>query len=230
MSRFGIATPGETPVSPLRPAEGPAAKSPRRRRWWRWPILFLVVVAALAGGYKAAELRKPPPPKTIHVLTVKTTIPPGAPIVASDLTSVVLPAPKAGHHVPWLRSGEEAAFGNPPVYATQQLAPGTLLTSADLTTTTPPGAGQRVIGVDLKGNQAPVGSLPAGTQVTVLVALASSQPPYPAARVLTNATVWYSTSDGNGGENINLVVPEAAATAIAGYASHNEIALVRFGQ
>lgn len=229
MSRFGIATPGEN-VSPLKAAEEPTAATPRRRRWWRWPLLGLVILMALAGGYEIAQLRKPPPPRTISVLAVTTNIPPGTPIAPSDLTSVTLPAPKKGHSVPWLPASEAAAFGNTPVYATEQLAPGTLLTSADRTTTTPPGAGQRIIGVDLKGNQAPVGSLPAGTQVTVLVNLASSQPPYPGPRTLTNATVWYAASDGNGGENIDLVVPSGAASAVANYASHDEIGLVRFGQ
>lgn len=226
MSRFGIATPGEVPTDSAAHTGKPSSESPHRRRW-RLPALVAALLAALASGYGIAQLRQPAPAKTVRVLAVATNIAPGTPLHTADLTTVVLPAGQ--WHRRWLAARDEAAIVNATVYATQQLASGTLLTNKDITTTAPPGPGDKIVGVDLKGNEAPVGALPTGTMVTVLVVPAATQPPYASARTLTTATVWYSTSDGNGGQNIDLVVPAADATAIAGDASHDEIALVRLG-
>lgn len=132
------------------------------------------------------------------------------------------------HNEAWLPASQaDTTKGS---YAATQLPKGSLLGPSQLTTNLPPGRGTRIVGIDLKGNQAPTATLRPGVHVRVLYVPAASQPPYPPAQTVTTARIWSVAPDHSGGTNIDLTVPAGSATTIAAAAAHDEIVLVLTGQ
>lgn len=226
MSRFGVATKGE-------PARGPEPVPlpdlrPRRRRRWPWGALALVVLAGVAAGMwelgraTAPKPRPAPSPRLVEMLVTTRPLGFGTRLVRSDLT-VLLVSP-AGARAGLPVSSEASLLGRTVV---TPVPAGALLTAGDLTATPFPPAGEQLVGLELKGGEAPVAALAAGDRVQVVVVPAASQPPFPRGVPLTQGTVWAVRSGGEQGtRDVELLVPSADAVTIASDAAHDEIALV----
>jgi hypothetical protein len=227
MSRFGVATRGE-PASGPEPVPLPDLR-PRRRSRWPWGLLALVVLAGVAFGMwelgrtTAPKPRLATPPRVVEMLVTSRPLALGTRIVPSDLT--VLPVDAKAALRGFVPLSREASLLGRTVLT--PLPSGALLTLGDVTAAPFPPAGEQLVGLELKGGQAPVATLAAGDRVQVLLVPAASQPPYPQPLPVTQATVWAVGAGGQQGTmDVELLVPSADAVAIASAAAHDEIALV----
>jgi hypothetical protein len=226
MSRFGLATPGTGAMGP-EPIPLPDLRPARRRRW-PWLSLVVVVLAGVGTGTWAlgrATAPRPPtppaPPRLVPVLATTSALPAGTRLTSADLSVVRVATPSGS----WIPSAYEGVVVGRSTSA--PLPAGALVTSADLSRQPFPGPGQQMVGLELKGGEAPTGALTAGEHVEVVFVPASSEPPYPKPVPLTSAAVWAVAAGGDQGTvDVDLVVPSDDAVAIAAYALHDEIALV----
>ena len=200
--------------------------APRRRSWARVGAGLAVAVACGSIGallYGAAGARRP-------VLAVARAVHAGDTISAADLTTVRIPANPGLAPVP--AQDAAAVVGRQAAVA---LVPGTLLTSADLSSGPVLGPGSASVGLDLKAGHSPGGLVP-GAAVMVVVVPAAAGPGGPtqgpsvlvdSAKVLS--VVPPSASSGNGDTEVTLAVPAALAAEVAGAGAQGEVALVGLG-
>lgn len=180
------------PASAL-PPSAPAVKAalPRRRR----PGLFAagVVIAVLGGlgAYTYASAAGDNRP----VLAVAGTVTAGQQITDADLKVVQVAAGSGLTPIP--DSARDTVVGK---YARIELAAGTLLVEGQLTDKAVPGAGQQLIGLELKPSQLPSRTLRPGEQVQLVI---TSDP--------RNVTL-----DGKGAQGQSLPSPPTFPATVAG--------------
>jgi hypothetical protein len=110
----------------------------------------------------------------IEVLAVARTVPIGRPIAVEDLKRVRIATDPGLQTIPV--SAADQVIGKP---AATTLLPGTLLAPEQLRASQLPGAGQAIVGLDLKGAQMPVPAdqLQPGAKVRIIATLAPAGTP-----------------------------------------------------
>jgi len=198
------------------------ARPPRRRR----PLLAVVAALLVIGfGLAGAELYLAGTQR-VSVLVVRSAIPEGSPLTASDLGVVQLvPGPGVG----WVAATEEAQVvgrvASVPLLAGQLLTPASIATGPDLP------RGDATVGVTVGADQAPVAQLAPGAEVEV-VATGGQGTAAPRAGaslatgvLVTVADVGTSGSSGSGAA-VSIAVPSADAAAVAAAAASGNVSLV----
>jgi hypothetical protein len=160
----------------------------------------------------------------VEILTVNRAVPAGSVIERSDLAM----ADVAGldHAIPAAEA--DTVIGQ---VAAVPLVEGQVLTSAMVTSAPLPGAGQRIVGVELDASRAPSDLRP-GDTVTVLAVPpsgdASSPDELEAPIVLADSATIVSAEHIEGaGTRLTLLVPKAAADQVASFGAAGRIALVQ---
>lgn len=203
-------------------APGKASLRPRRR-----PALVALGVALVAiGGVTSARLVTDASGRTA-VLAVAHDIPVGATITSSDLATAHF-----GHdpHLTPIAAGAESTVVGKVAAVT--LRAGSLLTAADVTSASIPGAGHQLVGVALKPGQLPARALVAGARVLVVATpgqagttatgdqQGTSQQPIPAVVVDVSAPAADETVV------VDLSVATGDGPTVAAIASTGNVALV----
>jgi hypothetical protein len=127
--------------------------------------VLIVVACAAAGAALSAKASHGSP-----YLALARPVPIGTPLTTDDLAVVEL---TPGSGLIAIPAGQEAAVIG--MRAAETLQPGSLLQPAQLTTATPVGAGEAVVGASLAANQLPA-ELQAGDQVLVVLTASSGAP------------------------------------------------------
>ncbi len=162
--------------------------TPRRARWdslgsrKNRPALaaagvLIVVVCAAAGAEIAAKADHGAP-----YLAIAQTVPNGTTVIAGDLAVVELDPAAGLAAVP--ASDEQAVIG---MRASETLQAGSLLDAASLTSSSPVGKGDAVVGATLEPNQFPADMQP-GDKVLVVLTSSSGSPTVSPATPASSAT------------------------------------------
>jgi hypothetical protein len=191
---------------------------PRRYGQWASAVLFVVVAVLLAGWLWQQKSDR------VEMLAVAHPVPAGAVITANDLKVVEVAGVADG--VPASESadvvGNTAAVG---------LVEDQIL-SHDVVTPDPvPGAGQRVVGLQLDATRTPSGLAP-GDVVAVLAVEPSGDPGTPAQldkpTVLADTARIVSAEQVEGaGTRLSVLVTSDVADQVASYAAAGRVALVQ---
>lgn len=200
----------------------------RRRNWSR--VAAALALAVFCGGvfvilYASAGGRHP-------YLAVARSISAGETITASDLSVAHVQSDSALSPIP--ANEANAVVGHRAAVA---LAPGTLLTPADLASGPLLGAGEASVGLDLKPGQVP-GNLSPGTSV-IVIDTAGSQPASasgtsgPGSVLVSRAAVLNvslpTANSANGDTEVTLAVPADVAAEVATAAAAGDIAVAALG-
>jgi SAF domain len=209
-----------TAPAPSRTRTGrPSARPLPVRRRWRWSRISLgaVLVAACMFGFLAAASavlggRAEP------VLEITQAVPAGAPLTAADLTAIDM-RPVTGLAV--IPASQQAAVTGRS--AAVPLAPGSLLTQADLGPASYPPAGQAIVALPLAAGAWPPQMQP-GSRVAIMDGYAgssasgsaSSQQSAAGSQVLTGTVTQIGPGPGGQGAQaiVTLLVDTASVPAI----------------
>ena len=181
--------------------------------------VVLIVGLAVVGMYLFQQAGAKSP-----VLVVAREVPAGHVVQRGDLSTVSVAgsvtAVAAGHIDSVV--GETAAV---------DLLPNMLVQRSMLTTGSPIGAGQVMVGVAVKPGQMPADGLGAGDRVEVLqVPAKDATGPAPAPTVFTDAAVVFSTAadpSATGGVVLSLLLPRSTGPLVAAASAAGQIALVQ---
>jgi hypothetical protein len=187
----------------------PRRGTPRRRSPAMVSIGVILVVLGALGAWRFVGVAAS---GTHPYLAVYRPVAIGAPITAADL-QVVRITSAAGLN-PIDADEEHLVIGR---YARVQLVPGSLLTAAELTRSPSPGAGQALVGLQLKPNQRPSRSLRPGQKVTLIQTPDQSSTKFdPNAAPTWDASVLdVSAVQNDGSQVIDVIVDSGDVAAVA---------------
>jgi hypothetical protein len=204
---------------PVRP--GQLRALPRRRRPGMIALAVALIGAGVLGGaalFRHVDHQYP-------VLMVTAAVPAGTVVTAADIGTTTVAAGPGLQVIPARQ--ERQVVG---LVAATSLRPGTLLASADLTTSLPPRAGQVLVPLPLKPSELPASGLSAGDHLMVVPAPgAQGSGGTPAAPGRPVAGVVEAVSrgpDADGFEVVDLLVPAGSGPDLAKEAAAGGIALV----
>lgn len=233
------AAPGErtTPADATRPAvaRGDADRgdapndasarsnmSPTRPR--RRPVLvavgtLLILVAALASYLTFANLSN-----TISVVVTTGHIARGEAIEATDLGSMEI---ARGQVTSAITVAEAASIVGQ--YATVDLPPGSLITSATVQATLPIEPGMSIVGVAVTAGQLPSTGLTPGDRIRLVSTPVTQGEPPESTPESIDAVVFAVRPDERGGVVVDVLVPSPTAPDVAARAATGRIAIVLDG-
>jgi hypothetical protein len=196
---------------------------PRRRRWGLVALGALLIVVSAVAVFLVVETAA----VTRPYLAVTHPVPYGSVIEEDDLT--VLNVASAAGLDPILAADRGTVVGR---RAAVDLVPGTLLTRAQFTDALLPGAGQQLVGIELKPAQVPAHALKPGDRValvivppTTVVGAPDSGPIAPPQSI--PATVFgASPPAASGTVRVDVVVSQADGPTVATMAAAGRIAVV----
>jgi hypothetical protein len=201
-----------------------AALPTRQRRPGYAALAVVLIVGFAALGvyfYNQAGAKTP-------VVVVARDVPAGHVITRADLSKVDLAGAVTavgGNHI-------DSVVGQT---ATVHLLPGTVLQRSMVSSTSPLGADQALVGVQLRPGQLPDQGVSAGDTVQVLLLppanVGASSQGSALATTMAAATVYSSSPDPSqsGGTLVTVLVPKASAAAVASASNAGLVALVRVG-
>ena len=180
--------------------------------------VVLIVGLAAVGMYFFQQAGAKAP-----VLVVAREVPAGHVVQRGDLSTVSVAGSVTAVAAAHIDSvvGETAAV---------DLLPNMLVQRSMLTTGSPIGAGQVMVGVAVKPGQMPADGLGAGDRVEVLQVPAKDATGPAAPTVLTDAAVVFSTAadpSATGGVVLSLLLPRSTGPLVAAASAAGQIALVR---
>jgi Flp pilus assembly protein CpaB len=208
-----------TAARPGRPGvDGNLPRLPRRYGQWAAAVLF-VLVSVLAAGWVWQQRSD-----RIEVLAVVHEVPAGAVLDADDLQVVEV----AGVEGAVRATDASSVIGSTVGVA---LLPGQVLTENMVTADPVPGAGERIVGLELDGTRAPGGLAP-GDRVTVLAVPptgdASTPSQLSSPTVLAAVATVQSVDRVEGaGTRFALLVPQDAADQVAAFGAAGRVSLVQ---
>lgn len=211
------ATRHDRPLDP--PVAGTTLAPPPKLR--RRPVLMAAAVAAICIGALLAAWAWTATSSTQDVLVARQTIPRGSIITAGELERVHLSADPALKPVP--ASDLNQVVGQ---RAALDIASGAMLTPGSYASTVVPGAGQSVVGVDLKPGQLPGLALNDGDPVRVVVTPGQGNAAPSGVPLFTEAQVVGETRDQSGNFVVDLVVASQDAPVLAARLATGNVAIV----
>lgn len=201
------------------PAAPPLAPPPKLRRR---PGIVAAGVAATCLGAILTAWAWTSTTNTQEVLAARDTIPRGAAITSEDIARVRINADPALTPLP--ASAYDEILGQ---RAALDIAAGTLLTDAAITSELLPPDGMSVVGVALTPAQAPGLALEAGAKVRVVLTPGEGAEPPAGSPAFSDAEVVGTRTDEMTGELVvDLLVPHADATVLAARVSTGNVALI----
>jgi SAF domain len=219
--RARLALPGGEKESPKRPATVAQAVAPApklRRR----PLLAAAAVAAVCLGALLAVWAWTATSNTHEVVAVRHTVIRGALIGAGDLMTVRVGVDPALSALPGDRLG--ALVGK---RAALDMAAGSLVTAADVTSAVLPARGRSVVGVALRPSLMPGEPVIAGDRVRIVGTPGEQGDVAAGDPVTIAATVVGLHPDAeNGLTVVSVEVPEGDAAQLAARAATGKVALV----
>lgn len=193
---------------------------PRRRR----PAMVALAVALIGAGILGGAVLLRSVNHQVEVLSVAREVPVGSVVTSADLAVVSVAAGPGVQVVPARQ--ESSVVG---LVASTDLRPGTLLASADLTSSLPPAAGQTLVPIAVKPSVLPASGLSAGDRVVVVWAPGASSSAASAAvpgRDYDAVVEAVTTSpDSDGLDVVDLLVPQSNGPGLAKEAATGNIAL-----
>lgn len=228
---MAVTTAKNTPGAGLPPPNGlltPRRTNPRRRSPAMVSLGVVLVVLGALGAWKYVGLASS---GTHPYVAVYRPVPLGAQITADDVQIVSITRAAGLNPIP----GDEMSqvIGK---YARVELVAGTLLTPQDLTDQAPPGAGQALVGLNLKIGQRPVRELHAGDHVVLIelpdpsaLAGSATAPPAPAQIAATIVDVADPQDDGSQVVDVTVGTSDFANVAALANAGRIAVALVAGG-
>ena len=204
-----------------RAAGGQASVTPApklRRR----PVLVTASVAAVILGALLGAWAWSSTVNTHEVVALRQTVTRGETITQGDLMTVQVGLDPALKSIPGDRLGSLVGQR-----AAMDMAAGSLVTAADVTTTVLPGKGMSVVGVALPPSLMPGETLLAGDQVRIVATPGQQGDVGQVAPVAISATVVGLYPNGENGQTVvSLEVPQEQAAELAARAATGKVALV----
>lgn len=199
-----------------RAAVTPAPKLRRR------PVLVAASVAAVCMGALLGVWAWTSTSNTHEVVALRQTVARGETITQGDLMTVQVGVDPALKTVPGNRLaglvGQRAAM---------DMAAGSLITNADVTTTVLPGRGMSVVGVALPPSLMPGETLLAGDQVRIVATPGQQGEVGQETSATISATVVGLYPNGENGQTVvSVEVPQDRAAELAARAATGKVALV----
>jgi hypothetical protein len=195
---------------------------PRRRR----PGMIALAAALIGVGILASAALYHRANHQVPVLVVAASVPAGAVITSGDVSTTTVAAGPAVHDIPANQLSQVIGL-----VAATALEPGTLLASSELTTKLAPGPGQDLVPVALKPSALPASGLAPGDQVLAIATPAAGGSGTGAAPVLARPVAAVveavsTSTDQDGDDVVDLLVPASLGPALAQQAATGQIALV----
>lgn len=179
--------------------------------------LAAVIVGALLGAWTWSSTSN-----THEVVALRQTVTRGETITQGDLMTVQVGLDPALKSIPGDRLG--SLLGQ---RAAMDMAAGSLVTAADVTTTVLPGKGLSVVGVALPPSLMPGGTLLAGDRVRIVATPGQQGDVGQEAPVAISATVVGLYPNGENGQTVvSVEVPQEQAAELAARAATGKVALV----
>ncbi|MEU2834340.1 SAF domain-containing protein [Streptomyces lavendulae] len=236
MSTTTTPTPGRAAVpgtggtgGPGNPAAAPRVVRQRRRR----PGLIALSVALIAAGGLSGALLFTASGQRSAVLVVARDVPAGNAVTEADLAPASLALDPAVKAVPVARKGEMVGKR-----AAVALAAGSLLSPAQVTSSSLVKAGEQLVGVALKPSQLPASRLSPGQKVLIVstpdpaqaaASVAGGKAGEPAGAPKTLAATVVSVGEAapaTGVVTVDVAVPAADGPTLAARAATGAVALI----
>ncbi|MBJ7610080.1 MAG: hypothetical protein JF887_11720 [Candidatus Dormibacteraeota bacterium] len=225
--RFGLATPGAAGATVGN--GGPRSdEPPKRGRRRAWLVALVVVVAAMvfgAAGVVTGRVTADHGPATVDVVALTTAVPAFSSLRADQLRVVtILQTSSVNGLVP--ATGKTSVVGR---IARIDLPPGALLRSAELAPAGSPWprAGQALVGLALKPGQIPAEGVNVGDVVAAVAVPPGQQGQVVPVMVVPRARVWAVAANPQNVVSVTLLVTQAEAAPLAGYADLGTVSLIR---
>jgi len=197
----------------------PPVRAPRSRRR---PALLALGVALVAVGAVVAVWLVGAQGQRTSVLMMARDVPYGAVVTDADVTSVEVSLDPSVTVVP--AAARDRVVG---MSAATALSAGSLVSPGQLTSSTPPGPGQVLVGVAVPAVRMPAGGLLAGDRVLIVdTPAADADPPTGVPGSIPATVVRVGGADLNGVSVVDVTVTPGDGPALAARSATGRIAIV----
>jgi hypothetical protein len=197
----------------------PPLRAPRARRR---PALLALGVGLVAVGALVTVWLVSSTGQRTSVLVMAHDVAYGAPVTDSDLATAEASLDPLVSAFP---ASERARVVG--MIAATTLTTGSLLSPSQLATTTPPAAGQVLVGVAVPATRMPASGLVAGDQILIVdTPAADADPPAGVPATITASVVRVGAADLNGVSVVDVTVAPGDGPALAARSATGRIAIV----